>query len=137
PGVGLPGGLLLRRLLRDLGRRFRRCGLLGRLLGGGALLRSFLRGHVMALLVVGLRVADYGPALQDIAGVGPATNRRRAPRVETDLAMPATVAAGDDGRAVANENTRGLSAAGADGFGWCFCGGDNARFHRLKFVGGR
>src|SRR5690606_42040347 len=84
----LVGGLLHRRLLGDLADRrlLRRCGLLGRLLGGGALLRSFLRGHVMALLVVGLRVADYGPVLQDTAGGGPAINRRRAKRAGTDLA---------------------------------------------------
>ncbi|NLG59031.1 MAG: hypothetical protein GX538_02565 [Gammaproteobacteria bacterium] len=31
--------------------------------------------------------------MQDIAGVGPAINRRRARRVETDLAKPAPVAA--------------------------------------------
>ena len=72
----------------------------------------------MALLVVGLRVADYGPGLQDIAGVGPATNRQRAARVEADLATSASdLPANPASDSLRTEDTRDGSIAGVVGFG--------------------
>src|SRR5690606_1960812 len=73
----LARGRLADRLLRGLADR-----LLGRLLGG-AFLCSFLRGHEMALLVSGT-IGCSSPVQNNAAGIGPATNRRRAWRVGTD-----------------------------------------------------
>src|SRR3546814_1852978 len=89
----LPGGLLRRTLgglLGDLaGGRLANCLLRGladrflRRLLGGTFLRSFLRGHEMALLVSGT-IGCSSPVQNIAAGIGPVTNRRRARRVGTD-----------------------------------------------------
>src|SRR5690606_4411624 len=87
---GLLGGLLRDLLLRDLLGYL----LLGDLPGGGLLRRfpgrllgdlllcSFLRGHVMALLVSG--TCSTTAQFKRRAGVGPAHYRRRARRAGTD-----------------------------------------------------
>src|SRR3546814_17283139 len=89
----LPGGLLRRTLgglLGDLaGGRLANCLLRGladrflRRLLGGTFLRSFLRGHEMALFVSGT-IGCSSPVQNIAAGIGPTTNRRRARRVGTD-----------------------------------------------------
>src|SRR3546814_13929449 len=61
-------------LLRGLADRFLR-----RLLGG-TFLRSFLRGHEMALLVSGT-IGCSSPVQNIAAGIGPTTNRRRARQI--------------------------------------------------------